>query len=643
MMNAASHALPPVRPEPERGSGAPHRPLRFPSWQTRVERRDDGTLVLRAATASADPPFASLPDYLRHWADARGAAPAFRERDAAGAWRTLEWAELWRQVQVVGAALLELGLGPERPLMVLSGNSLEQLVLLLAAEYVGVATAPVSPAYSLASQDHVRLKGVAELVPPAALFVQSGRSFARALSVLRQGADIPVIAVQDVEAGQRDWASLASGPLSQHGAQRAAQAHARLRPEQTARILFTSGSTGVPKGVPLSHANLRAVAAYFAEVFAAVAEPPAVFLDWLPWHHVLGGVSNLSRTIVLGGVHHLDDGRPLPGHFARTVRNLREVSPTVFSTVPSAWTMLCAELEDDPALARSLFARVVNFGYGGASLPGDVLQRIARVAERTVGERIAFCTGLATTETSCLGTFCGWLTDAPGNIGVPVPGMEAKLVPVGGNEGRYEIRLRGPSVFSGYIGRPDLTAAAFDEEGYFRLGDAVRLADPADPARGMVFAGRVAEDFKLANGTWVRTGAARLDVLERCAPLLSDAVICGHDRDFLAALAWPDLAACRALSPELAGLDAPALVRHPEVVAALGERLGRAGGGAASQSVRRVLLMAEPPSLDAGEIADKGYVNQAATRQRRAHLIDELYQPQPGPHVAAARHVAGAG
>lgn len=611
-----------------------YRPTVFPRRDTLVETRADGTVLLRCAMPPANLPQHGLPEFLPMWAERRGALPAFRERDARGQWRSLSWAGLWQQVQAVGAALLETGLGQERPLMLLSGNSIEQAVLLLAAEYVGVPTAPVSPAYSLLSRDFARLRSVAELVPPAAVFVQSAAPFERAIQALAC-ADARVIAVDGATNNQVAWSGLAATELTPARLRRLAEAHAAIRPDQTGRVLFTSGSTGTPKGVALSYSNLAAVATYFADTYAALTESQPAFLCWLPWHHGLGGVLNLSRTVVLGGAHHIDDGRPLPGQFERTVHNLREVSPAIFTSVPSAWAMLAAELERDPELARSLFAKVVNFSYGGASLPRDVWDRIHRVAEATIGERIVMSSGLACTETSGMGIQCPRPTDAPGNVGVPMPGCEVKLVPLEGGDGRYEIRMRGPFVFAGYVKRPDLTAAAFDDEGYFCLGDAVRLADPADPARGVIFAGRVVEDFKLTNGTWVRTGAVRLGLVEQCAPLITDAVICGHDHDYLAALAWPNLAACRRLAPELADADAETLVRHPLVVNTIRERL-RGGSAGASLAVRRVLLMAEPPSIDANEIADKGYVNQAATRARRAHLVEELFQPQPAPHVACA-------
>ena len=618
-----------VAPAPVR-----YRPVPYAARQTLCERRADGTLILRSPQPSKPAEHTGFAGAIARWAARRGDLPAFCERDAQGHWRRITWAQLWQQVQAVGVALLDMGLGQGRPVVILSPNSLEQLVLLLAAEYVGVTVAPVSPAYSLLSQDFARLKGVCELVPPAALFVQDAATFERAIAAL-DCPEVPVIAVRGTKPGQVSWDAFCATELTPERRQRAAAAHGAIRPDDIAKILFTSGSTGVPKGVPSSYRNLQAAASNLLDMFAslAAADEPPVFLDWLPWHHALGGILNLGRSVLLGATHYIDDGKPLPGLFERTIRNLREVSPTVLTSVPSAWTMLAAELERDPQLAQSVFARVINFGYGGASLPKDVNERIQRVAERTVGERIVFATGLASTETTGVGTYRTWASDDLGNIGAPAPGTELKLVPLDGD--RYEIRVRGAHNFAGYVARPDLTAAAFDDEGFFKLGDAVRLVDAADPTQGMRFDGRVAEDFKLVNGTWVRTGSVRLGLIERCAPLITDAVICGHDQDYVAALAWPNVAACQRLMPELAGLGAAELATHPLVVDALRQRL-RKDAASASLRVERLLLMAEPPSMDANEIADKGYVNQATTRSRRAHLVDELFRDEPSAHVACA-------
>jgi feruloyl-CoA synthase len=611
----------------------PVRPVHMPVRRTLVERRSDGSLILRPAAPPPAITQCSFADFLEGWARVRGDTAAFCERDSDGAWRKLSWSELWQQVQKVAAALLDMGLGQSRPLMLLSGNSIEQAIVLLAAEYVGIPTAPVSPAYAMLSQDFARLKSVCEMVPPAALFVQDPARFERALAALKD-TNAPVIAVHGAGAQQIAWARLAGTELDAAHRSSMAAARAAIEPDSIARILFTSGSTGVPKGVPLSYRNIKAVAAYFADNLAFLNDTEPVFLDWLPWHHGLGGVLNLGRSIQFGATHYIDDGRPLPGLIERTVRNLRDVAPTIFTSVPSAWTVLANELERDDELAAKLFSRVHYFGYGGASLPVEVRERIQRVAERISGERIAFLTGLACTETSGMGTYCGSATAAPGNIGTPVPGSEVKLLPLEGGDGRYEIRMRGANVFSGYIKNPELSAAAFDDEGFFRLGDAVRLADPEDPSQGMLFAGRVVEDFKLANGTWVRTGAVRLALLDSCAPLLADAVICGHDQAYLGALAWPNVAACQGLAPELAGLDAATLAAHPIVIDALSRRLQSQGEQGASLAIQRLMLMAEPPSMDANEIADKGYVNQAVARARRAHLIDDLYLAEPAAHVA---------
>ncbi|SAK57684.1 feruloyl-CoA synthase [Caballeronia catudaia] len=616
------------------GKVAPsYRPVRFPERKTLVERRADGTLILRSARALPRIEQRSFADFVPLWAVNRGDTPAFCERDANGEWRSLSYSELWRQVRAVAGALLEMGLNARRPLILLSGNSIEQAVVLLAAEYVGIPTAPVSPPYALMSKDFARLKAICGMVPPGAIFVQSATPYARALAAL-EIESVPVIAVDGAQQEHFAWQALIRGPLDESTLRAIDRAHAAVRSEDTARVLFTSGSTGLPKGVRLTYGNFSAVAAYFSDSFAWLHETQPVFLDWLPWHHGLGGVLNFGRAVQFGATHYIDDGRPVPGMIERTVRNLREVSSTILTTVPSAWAVLATELERDPNLAQSVLSNASFFGYGGASLPTEVWKRIQTIAEQTIGERIMFCTGLASTETTGMGTHCSWATDTPGNIGTPVPGSEVKLLPLEGGDGRYEFRMRGPNVFGGYVGQPELTAAAFDEEGFFRFGDAVRLADPADPAQGMIFAGRTAEDFKLANGTWVRTGALRLALIDCCAPLLSDAVICGHDRDHLAALAWPNVAACRRIAPELESLDANVLVTHPLVVAELSRRLAQQKAGGATLVIEKLMLMAEPPSLDANEIADKGYVNQATTRARRAHLIEALYHPDPVSHVA---------
>lgn len=609
-----------------------YRSARLPSWETLVTHRADGTLIMTSPAAPAVEQNGFV-DFVAWWAQRRSDAPAFGERLPEGGWRTLAWAELWHRVRRIAAGLLELDLGPQRPLMLLSGNSIEQAIVLLAAEYVGVPTVPVSPSYSTISRDFARLKDVAQLVQPAAIFVQDREPLERALVALAL-PDVPVIAVRNATNDRHSWRALASVELTPTRLAALASARAAIQPGDALRILLTSGSTGTPKGVVCTYGNLKATIAYIHHVFGGLSEPQPVFLDWMPWHHTMGGIFAFGRMMVTGASHFIDDGKPVPGLFERTLRNLREVSPTIFSSAPSALTLLANAVEHDDELAHCLFARLITFGYGGASLPRDTWERIQRVAERTIGERVSFATSLGATETNGMGTYIGVPSGDLGNIGLPVPGMEVKLVPLDGGDGRYEIRMRSASIFSGYLNNPAQTANAFDDEGYLCLGDAVCLVNPDRPLDGLRFAGRVSEDFKLTNGTWVRTGNVRLQLLELCRPLLVDAVICGHDRDYVAALAWPNLAACQRLAPEFANLDAAGLVRHPKLVDMIAERLRAQSASGASVSVRRLMLMAEPPSIDANEIADKGYVNQSACRARRAPLIDELYGAVPEAHIA---------
>ena len=618
----------PATQPPYRDAGV-SRPTIAHAW------RADGTLLMRALDEPVAVSELGFSGYVPRWAATRGAQPAFSERSGPDSWRTLTWAGFHRQMLSVAAGLLEMGLGKGRPLMVLSGNSLEQAVLTAAAEYVGIPVAPVSPAYSLLSQEFTRLLGIHELVEPAAVFVQNTGPFAKALEALGL-PDAATIAVDGAAPGQVDWRSLADGAMNPQRLAAVEAARAAIGKADTARIFFTSGSTGVPKGVPLSYANLAMMCGQVSYGHRPSAELPVVVLDWLPWNHAMAGVGSLGRVFTLGGSYYIDDGRPLPGQFARTVQNLREVSPTLYVNVPGAWALLAAELERDAALAARFFSRLRFAGYGGASLPRDVWERFQAVAVRNGGERIVFISGFGSTETTALGMNFNRPCDDVGNIGTPTPGMEVKLVPLPGDDGRYEVRMRGPHLFAGYLKRPDLTAAAFDDEGFYSLGDAARLANPEAPAEGLRYAGRCVEDFKLSNGTWVRTGSVRLALIEQCGPLLADAVICGHDRDYIAALAWPNVAACQRLAPELATLSARELAVHPVVVGALQQLLRAQGKGATSQQVRRVLLMADPPSPDANEIADKGYINQATARQRRAHLIDPLYAEPADASVATA-------
>ena len=456
------------------------------------------------------------------------------QRAGDGKWRCLSWAQAWSQARSLAGALLRLGFGGGRPIATLSGNSLEQAVLRLGAMLAGVPLVHLSPAYSLLSRDHAQLKAALALVPCAAVFVQDTTSFAPALASVAEFAGIDdVIAAHGAAPGQQDFAELVAGPVDEPALARAQRS---IAPSTWCAVYFTSGSTGQPKAVPVTHGMLEAQQRMTLGRVPPHERRPQVWLDWLPWHHVFAGVANLGRLLAVGGTYYIDEGRPLANQFEATLRNLRDVAPTSYVSSPMAFTRLAGELETDDTLARQFFSRLEGMGYGGASLPGETWRRMQQLAVRYTGHKLPFLCGLGSTETAAAGISLYWPCDDTASIGLPLPEVELKLVPLEHQTdlgGRFEMRIRGAQVFQGYIGRPDLNAAAFDQNGFYRLGDAVRFVDPGDPLRGLRFDGRVAEDFKLASGTWVRSGAVRVQAVSLLSPLVTDAVVCGLDREVI--------------------------------------------------------------------------------------------------------------
>jgi len=615
---------------PATGAAPPFRPLKSVPPAVDVERRDDGTIILRCPYPMGDYP-ANVAAYARRWAEEAPGRTFLAQRGPDGEWRHINYAEMRRQADTIGQALLDRGLGPDRALMILSANSLAHAAMSLGALTVGVPVAPVSPAYSLVSTDHAKLKFVFDLVRPAMIFVESGARYARALAALDLD-DVELVVVDeppDDRPATMFAALIATRPTASVEA-----AYAAVTPDTVAKILFTSGSTGQPKGVINTQRMLCANQQMSAALRPADEDEPPVALDWMPWNHTMAGNAAFNRIMRLGGTMYIDDGRPLPGQYDKTIANLREVMPTAFSTAPAAFAMLADALEADDDLRAAFFKRLTALGYGGASLPDEVFHRFQKLAVRTTGMRIPFLCGWGSTETAPGATSLWWAIEGSGNIGLPIPACEIKMVPAA--EGRYELRVRGPHVTPGYLKRPDLTAAAFDEENFYKIGDTARFFDEDDPAKGLRFTGRVTEDFKLLTATWVATGPLRLAVLDAASPLLRDVVITGHDRDFVGALAWPSLAACQDLLGKAGQGASPAdLVRAPPVVAALRAALARhnAKNTGSSTRIARAILMAEPPSVEANEITDKGYVNQAATLARRAALVARLYAATPDDDV----------
>lgn len=603
----------------------PFRDARYVEPKVEVERRADGSIVLRNPHPLRATP-ANLIEPIRKWAaeapDRIWLGKRRPAKEGFGDWDLLTYAEANRQVNAIAQALLDRGLGQQAPVMILSGNSIEHALMTYGAILAGVPVAPVSPSYSTMSSDFEKLRYVVDLIEPKLIFMQESASFARGLAAL----DLNGVELVTVDASR--GTSFADLTNTVPGAA-VEESYARLDGDMVAKYLFTSGSTGMPKAVITTQRMMcvNSVMPRSVTVEQDDDEPP-VLLNWLPWNHCFGGNAILNNLLVAGGTLYIDGGRPVPGGFAETVANLREIAPTAYSNVPAAYTMLADELERDEALAKNFFSRLRTLAYGGAALSQDLYERIQRVAIAAVGERVAFSSGYGATETAP--TICNvhWPTERMGLLGLPLPGIELKLAPVGQ---KMEVRVRGACITPGYYRNPEKTREAYDEEGFYRLGDGARFVNPDNPLEGLVFDGRVAEDFKLSTGTWVSAGKLRVDAVAASNGVLSDALIAGLDREYIGLLGFPNIPACRNIAgdPSLAVED---IVHHPAVLERLAEGLRAHNKGHPGSSTRvvRALLMVEPPSVDAGELTDKGYINQAVALGRRAALVEKLYADPPG-------------
>ena len=617
-------------------AGASKPPFRKMNWLPRdidVERRPDGTLVLQSRIP-LQPYAPHIPALVAKWAAAAPDRTWIAQRKGPERqWRRISYAEGKALIDSLTQALLNLGVPAGRPLAILSGNSLEHALMTQAGMQARLPVAPFSPSYSLLSQDHAKLKYLFNLVKPAAVLVQDGVQFQKALNALQASGQLDGLPVVHVDRAPEGIASHAFDALARTPVTPAVQASIdAITPETIGKLLFTSGSTGMPKAVINTQRMMCANVAQGNQVRNQPGPGPTVVLDWMPWNHTMGGNSTFHGILGEGGTLYIDDGRPVPGQYDETLNNLREIAPSLYSSAPSGYAMLAAALEKDDALARNFFKNLNLLAYGGARLPDDLYARMQALAVQYTGHRIVFYTGWGSTETAPTSTGTYWETERVGLIGLPFPGVQLKMLPTP-TPGMYELRLKGVNVFPGYHAQPELTAAAFDEEGFYKIGDAGVLSDPADPAAGLIFAGRVTEEFKLTTGTFVHVGELRTDCIAACSPVLLDALVTGQDRPYVGLLAWPNLAACRALigQPE-AGFDA--IVAHPAVREAVRRGLTTHNAttqGASSRRIGRVLLLTEPPSIDGNELTDKGYINQKAGLTRRAALVERLYA-EPAAH-----------
>ncbi|MGQ0511259.1 MAG: feruloyl-CoA synthase [Betaproteobacteria bacterium] len=575
-----------------------------------VERRADGAILLRSPHRLGTYP-GNLTERLVRWARETPDRPFLAQRDTHGAWRSLSYVEVHARVCAIGQALLDRRLSAERPVAILSENDIEHALLALACLHVGVPYAPVSPAYSLVSTDFGKLRHVMRLLTPGLVFAADGERFARAIAAATPSGT-------EVLTGA-DWAHLeATSPT-----EAVERAHTGVGPDTIAKFLLTSGSTGLPKAVINTQRMMCSNQQMLAQALPSLLEAPPVLVDWLPWNHTAGGNHNFGIVLYNGGTLYIDDGKPVPGHIEKTARNLREIAPTIYFNVPRGYEALLPFLRDDEKLRRTFFSRLGLMQYAGAVLPQPVWKAYEELAVQTCGERILWLTGYGATETAPAAMFTSRGAVRAGTVGVPVDGLEMKLVPAAE---KLEARFRGPSITPGYWRQPELTQAAFDEEGYYRTGDALKFLDPADPAQGLEFDGRTTEDFKLTTGTWVSVGPLRARINTAGSPWVQDSVVTGHNRDDVGALLFPNLAAC-------AGMHAPELRAKLQDVF---DRMARESTGS-SNRVARVMLLEEPPLIDAGEITDKGSINQAAVLKRRAALVEELYAEPVSPRVLRAQ------
>jgi feruloyl-CoA synthase len=590
------------------------------SLAARFETRADGaTLVSSTEPLQPYPP--RLTDRLLHWAEAAPDHLLAAKRHQGGEWRRISYREALASARSIAQALIDLKLSVERPIAILSDNDLEHLLLGLGAMLAGVPFAPISAAYSTVSQDYGKLKHILGVLTPGLVFASSASAFGNAI-IATVPADVAVVLTTGSIEGRQTLRFdelLATKPTAQVDA-----AHARVGPDTIAKFLFTSGSTQLPKGVINTQRMLCSNQQMILQCFPSLGHERPVLIDWLVWNHTFGGNHNVGLTIYNGGTLYIDEGKPTPAHIGETLRNLREIAPTVYFNVPKGFEEIAGALQTDAALRDRFFSRVKMLFFAGAGLSQPVWDQLDKMAELACGERIRMLTGLGMTETAPFAICANGAQVRSGHVGLPAPGLTLKLVPL---EGKLEVRYRGPNVTPGYWRAPEQTRAAFDDEGFYASGDALKYIDAAQPQLGLAFDGRIAEDFKLATGTFVSVGPLRAKVIAAGAPCVQDVVVAGINRNEIGLMIFPRLDACRALAavaPNTPTLDVLAAPPVRAFFQRLADELWASGTGSATR-VARSLVLVDPPSIDRGEITDKGSINQRAVLTHRDALVEHLY------------------
>lgn len=593
------------------------------SLEATFTERPDGSVLVQS-TEPLQPYPDRITDRLIQGAAAHGDRVLVARRGPDGKWREITWAQTLARARNIAQAIINRGLSADRPVVIISGNDLEHFQLIMGALMAGVPFAPISPAYSLLSRDFSKLRHVMDTLTPGLVFASNERDYAGAIKSVVPADTEVVLAEGDGSLVGRAVTSYQS-LLDAEATDEVEKRHATIGPDTIAKFLFTSGSTKLPKPVINTQRMLCSNQQMILQCLPFIAETPPVLVDWLPWNHTFGGNHNIGIVIYNGGTLYIDDGLPTPQGIEETLRNLREIAPTIYFNVPKGFEEIVTAMETDETLARTLFSRVKAFFFAGAGLSPQVWDRLDHAAEKFCGERIRMLTGLGMTETAPFALCANGAQVHAGVLGLPAPGLDVKIVPV---DGKLEVRYRGPSVTPGYWRSPEQTAEAFDEEGYFCSGDAVQYIDPNNPKLGFRFDGRIAEDFKLSTGTFVSVGPLRARILAAAGDWLQDVVIAGMNRNEIGILMFPRIEVCRELVGLDASADVPTILHHPKVRGLfqdLVDRMWREGTGSATR-VARGLVLETPPSVDLGEITDKGSINQRAVLTHRADLVDAMYE-----------------
>jgi len=605
-------------------SHIPFREVPYLPQKINVDHRSDGTILLdNGQPLKAHPPHMLWP--LKHWAATSPERTWLAQRDPVDStqegWQEITYAEAWDRVQAMAQGFLNAGV--DAPVMILSRNTIDHAIVMYGAMLAGLPVVPVTPAYALLSQDFARLNYVDKLVEPAVIYVEDGVEYQRGLDGM-QTADRLVLYSRNAPQG---YNSQSLDEFAVMGGNSVAEAYDRLTPETIAKFMLTSGSTGEPKAVINTHGMIAANAKMIRSVWdedklAVVTGDVQVMCNFLPWSHTYGANAILHNMTDWGGTLYLDWGAPTPARLPEMIRNMKDVSTTQHTTVPAAWAALATEFERDEALAETFFKRICSMAYGGAAMGQDIYERIQNVAVRVTGTRISLSAGYGATETSPTASNVHWPNDTMGLIGLPLPGNTFKLVPAGE---KLELRVKGVNVTPGYYRNEEKTRAAFDEEGFYRLGDAVRFVDPEQPEKGLAFDGRTAEEFKLANGTWVSAGKLRVQAVQAVDGALADAVVCGLNQDEVCLLGFINEGYCQHLVGETLPMET--LIEHPKVIDAVrvGLKAHNAAHPNAANRIARILLQPTPPQADAGEITEKGYINQNKSQALRAMEVSKLY------------------